>query len=572
MDKRESKQKFFQIIEKYKNDTLAIDDVKLLTEIIVKYNPYLKSNYNVGLEYEVLTEDNNKTAAFYTNSENKIVINLNYVNNLLLPTNSKTKVSLVDYLNTIFHELRHYNQFNNKALLEDDWDKENIEKIIQSLKKSYSEENKYPKDFVSNFVNLFQEGFKGEFSNNLTDEKNITYIIDEIMESFYLRDACEYDARQAAIKITRSFIRDVYTDKSSPSYVADWCKSDAVYLKEIEDRESINNTVSDKLNNQFHNLSLEPKYIKEIIKKIGQKTSELETIAEKTKTQQALDERDDFQYTCKQCLQHLLKNKTLDELVNFYIVALVNPCFYSISIYNEKVSLNELNDDIVIKTLQSNINKKLSECSPEKHAEISNKILRVAKLPIVMTSLTESHISLNLLTEEDKKTLFVKSVCSYIINPSFTAGHEHFDKILDSFNPSDNQDCKHVETILNFYKQNFTKPFTQADSAETKKINLEKINILKHLSNKLKLINLMNKFGKAQEFEQIFADEYKLTPSEYFEIKIETPKISQYKLNSSIYGKNYAKILQAKEKVVKLSEYDTTKNFIENSENTPVTL
>ena len=75
MDKRESKQKFFQIIEKYKNDTLAIDDVKLLTEIIVKYNPYLKSNYNVGLEYEVLTEDNNKTAAFYTNLENKIVIN-----------------------------------------------------------------------------------------------------------------------------------------------------------------------------------------------------------------------------------------------------------------------------------------------------------------------------------------------------------------------------------------------------------------------------------------------------------------------------------------------------------------
>ena len=75
------------------------------------------------------------------------------------------------------------------------------------------------------------------------------------------------------------------------------------------------------------------------------------------------------------------------------------------------------------------------------------------------------------------------------------------------------------------------------------KINLEKINILKHLSNRLKLINLMNKFGKSQEFEQIFADEYKLTPSEYFELKIETPKISQYKLNSSIYGKNYAKIL-----------------------------
>lgn len=572
MNKHQAKQKLFEIIEKYQNGTITEDDVKILTEIIANNNPYLNTDYNIPISFDKLPDDDKKTNAYFSNEENKIVVNIEYLQKLFLFDNKQEKISLIDYINTIFHELRHCDQFKNPDAVKQDVDSEKFEKILEAVNNVYAEKNKYTKEFVGDFVNLFKEGFHGDFLDDFSDEENIEDIVEEITDSFYLRDACEFDARQASIKVSRGFIKDIFHDKDAPKSIKDWCRSDAESLQEIEETENRDNKMADHFNKKFHNLPIKPKDVKNIINNINMIAGILESDVETDRTEKVIEARDKFQYSCRQCVKHLFKNKTLDELVNYYIVALVHPNLYAINIEKGNVSLANLNNDIVIRQLQLNLSQKLEECSPEKRAEISKKILKVAKLPVVLTSLTKSLFSLNLLTMDDKKSLLTHSICSYIHHFAIAERCDYIKEILNSFDPNHPQDCKHIETILSTYKNTLSTTFSETESSEEKIIKLKKINLLKSISKRLNLPQLMEKFGKSQEFEEIINQKPNLSTSERFNLNQESDKMDPYKINSAIYGKTYAKIMQAKDKTIKLSEYNTDKNFIENSENAPATL
>lgn len=568
MNSIEAKQKMFEIIEKYQNNTITEDDVKILTEILIKNNPYTNYSNDITISFEKLSEEEKSTNAYYLNTNKNITINTEYiakVNKKSYNTIQKSpSVSLIEFMNTIFHELRHYNQHNNTNQLNIELGKEQTEIIVNSLKEGYKEERDYSENFVKDYVKLFKEGFSGEFSENLSDEENIEDIVNEIRNSFYYREAYEFDARQSAIKISRGFIRDIFNDPNTPDSIKDWCKEDALFLKKIEENEEFQNDISFKYNNFFHNLQIQPKQIKQFANNINSIMGKLETAVSKTKTEEAITARNNFRNTCVNCVKHLFKDKNLDDLVNYYVVALVNPSFYAINIEDESVSLAGLNNDILINTLQSKIGEKLKNCSAEQKFNVSKKILKISKLPIVMASLNSSHINLNLLTTEDKKSLFVQSICSY----SATNLHRtsNINEVLNSFNPTNNQDVNLIDMILNFYKQNFNADFKPEDKIEQKAVKLEKSRLLKRFAKNLNINSLMSKFGKAEEFENILNKKQNLSAEEKLNLSLEIDNIDTYKINLAIHGKIYAKYMQIKDQTINLKNYNTEKNFIENSE------
>ena len=122
-NKKEAKQKLFEIFENYNNGILTINDVKILTEIIVYHNPYLNSSYDVAIKYVDMKTIGHRssTNAVHSPDENIIYINQEYlaehVNSINIPS-MKNTVSLAEYINTIFQELRHNDQhFNQKLYL-----------------------------------------------------------------------------------------------------------------------------------------------------------------------------------------------------------------------------------------------------------------------------------------------------------------------------------------------------------------------------------------------------------------------------------------------------------------------
>ena len=80
MDKKEAKQKLFEIIKKEQDCTITEDDVKLLCEIVVNNNPYATEDLNIPLKFDYKSDNGLACCVTKTAFEN---VHINYNPNFI---------------------------------------------------------------------------------------------------------------------------------------------------------------------------------------------------------------------------------------------------------------------------------------------------------------------------------------------------------------------------------------------------------------------------------------------------------------------------------------------------------
>jgi hypothetical protein len=239
MDKKEAKQKLFEIIKKEQDCTITEDDVKLLCEIVVNNNPYATEDLNIPLKFDYKSDNGLAGCATKTAFEN-IYINYNpnfissVVKDIVVESNGEKSTwshFLIDIIITSFHESRHYTQ---REILEQSFDSKEIKTEIEKNEKAKDiidsvakEDPKFTDDtFVKSLVNTLKIYYPfNDINNNPT--QNINDIVGIITHGAYLNTGCEQDARNFSYLYAKEFLTAIHKDPETPDYVKKWCKESA---------------------------------------------------------------------------------------------------------------------------------------------------------------------------------------------------------------------------------------------------------------------------------------------------------------------------------------------------------
>lgn len=217
-----TRMQIFELIQKYQNNNMSVNDALVLCRLIINKNPYTYYN-SPSVSIEKL---NSGILAQYDHISNMITINLTKINEIINHSkfyNSKTasydEQSLAKKLYSLFtllgHEMKHYFQYNKSNKVssnsEDDYSTY-LKKIKGHLTYSKPTATEYKNSllYVKEFV---MKNVKNSFVENLLPND-----LDKIANAFYLKNYHEIDARHSGTLFAYGMFKTMYNDCYAMNY------------------------------------------------------------------------------------------------------------------------------------------------------------------------------------------------------------------------------------------------------------------------------------------------------------------------------------------------------------------
>ena len=336
---------FFDMLEKYVNNTITQKEMKRLVLSVVSNNPFLDLYYSPEVVFTKLdkTEDD-EIRAEYLYSTHKIVLPKTLISDLMQRIISLTKVFI-----DLGHELKHFKQYRILFELstgEKDFDKHDIN-IARTL---------YETNASGNYLKLLYKYFKEYFSEEYCSyidglsKKEYDEKFDDIAFGLYVDLPYEKDARREEYKFAYNLIKLISMEEGISENLKAWCLAqEKVIYDEMQDENEKKEFFEDSepFVRELQNIPIEKllifadqldgvddSYKEEMRGPFLDETTAFKHIFKIS------EESDKFREEGRSLLELLVKFRPKEEVVNLLI--------YSIK-YSKKVLLNAMINTIILR-------------------------------------------------------------------------------------------------------------------------------------------------------------------------------------------------------------------------------